>query len=160
MEDTVRCTQVSACFHARLPNFVVSAQFDRYLISSQQEEPRLSTGTMPDVTPRVETPPSLFGDDRIARARTMRAARDAKRGLDPRAELKLYLDEPLYDGNLSPMTWWKVSPHFRAEVVSIEPRKGQCSTLSGSRSDCTQLSPCSGVLRALGKSFLKCRSRR
>jgi len=119
MEDIVCCAQVSTRFSACLLNSMVSAQFDKYLMSSQQEEPRSSTGAMPDVTPRVETPPSLFGDDRIARARTMRAARDAKRGLDPRAELKLYLDEPLYDGNLSPMTWWKVSTSARIFVQRL-----------------------------------------
>jgi len=55
-----------------------SAQFDSYLMLSQQEKSRSSTGAMPDVrvAPRVETLPSLFGDDRIVRARMMRAARE------------------------------------------------------------------------------------
>ena len=40
----------------------------------------------------------------------MRAAQDAKRELDPHVELKLYLDEPLCEGSLSLVGWWKVSP--------------------------------------------------
>ena len=35
-------------------------------------------------------------------------ARDAQNELDPRAELKLSLDDSLYEGDLSPMSWWKV----------------------------------------------------
>ena len=35
----------------------------------------------------------------------MRAARDAKRGLDPRAELNVYLDDDKHRGRISPETF-------------------------------------------------------
>lgn len=107
MENTVRCVRVSYP-----SNLTITVQFDRYLASRQQEEPQPGTGIAHDAVSKVETPPSLFGASRLNRARMVGAARDAKKGLDPRAELKLYLDEPLYEGSLSPTGWWKVSPHI------------------------------------------------
>jgi len=74
--------------------------------------PSASSGTMLSVTPKVGDKLPLFGDDQLARARQLRLARDAQRELDPRAELKLYLDEPLYEGSMSPMRWWKVSSYL------------------------------------------------
>ena len=88
-------------------------------MSTQQGEPGSSTGTTPGIVSKVETAPSLFGDDQLAKARMIRAARDAQRGLDPHAELKLYLDEPLYHGSLSLMGWWKVSTRLHAGGIKI-----------------------------------------
>jgi hypothetical protein len=96
---------------------MVSIQFDRYLALRQQEEPGPNSGTTPDIPSGVRITPSLFGDDQLAKARKMRSARDAQRELDPRAELKLYLDEPLYEGDLSPMGWWKVSSNLHPPGV-------------------------------------------
>ena len=117
MEDTVR-NALSFCTHSS--SLTVMVQFDRYLASRQQEEPQNSTGAVPGVVSEMETLPPLFGDNQLARARMMRAARDAKKGLDPRAELRLYLDEPLHEGNLSPMGWWKVSPYPCSEIIMLK----------------------------------------
>ena len=100
---------------------MASAQFDKYLTSRQREEPGPGSGAPLNVVSKVEAVPSLFGDDQLARARKMRSARDAQRELDPRAELKLYLDEPLYKGDLSPMGWWKVSSYLCPGVIEIQP---------------------------------------
>ena len=87
-------------------------QFDRYLVSKQQTELGPSSGTTLSVTPKPGDKLPLFGDDQLARAQQLRSARNAQRELDPRAELKLYLDEPLYKGGMSPMGWWKVSSYL------------------------------------------------
>ena len=47
----------------------------------------------------------------------------------PRAELKFYLDELLYEGNLSPMGWWKVVA-FTSRQDSISDRPMKCAILS------------------------------
>jgi hypothetical protein len=96
---------------------MVLIQFDRYLVLRQQEEPGPNGGTTPDVPSGVRIAPSLFGDDQLTKARKMQSACDAQRELDPRAELRLYLDEPLYKGDLSPMGWWKVSSHLHLPGV-------------------------------------------
>jgi len=100
------------------PILIVPVQFDRYLASRKQEEPGSSTVATTDIS-KAESLRSLFGDDQLAKARMMRAARDARRELDPRAELKLYLNEPLYEGDLSPMGWWKVSSHSYSGIIEI-----------------------------------------
>ena len=77
---------------------------------------KTASSTVSNAVSKAEAQPSLFGDDQLAKARKMQAARDAQRELDPRAELKLYLDEPLYEGDSSPMEWWKVGFHPHRET--------------------------------------------
>ena len=102
-------------FHAYI-EFHGIGPVNRYLMSNQQRKLGSSTSTPPNFASKGETLSSLFGDNQLARVRMIQTACDAQRGLDPHAELKLYLDEPLYKGDLSPMGWWKVStcPHMGA----------------------------------------------
>jgi len=143
-------------FCMRLSDLTIPAQFDRYRILQQQGEPGSSTGTATNTTPRAETQPSLFGDDQLTQAQMIWAARDTQKELNPHAELKFYLDEPLYEGNLSPMGWWKVSLHSCPGDIGNKFWIGQCCMLTSPCSNCTRLSPCSGILCSLWEGFLEC----
>ena len=65
----------------------------------------------------------------------IRAARDAQKELDLRTELKLYLDEPLYEGDLLPMSWWKVVYARTKKFTRTESWIDQRNTLSSPRSN-------------------------